>query len=93
MAVPKRKTSKQRKRQRRTHYKADAVAVYTVGHGRLPGTHTGADYWPHGYEKLNVPLATLNTFVLIASSVTMVMAWASLRLNDFKKQFVAKIGS
>ena len=27
--------------------KADAIAVYTVGHGRLPGTHTGADYWPH----------------------------------------------
>ena len=27
MAVPKRKTSKQRKRQRRTHYKAAAVAV------------------------------------------------------------------
>lgn len=27
MAVPKRKTSKQRKRQRRTHYKAEAVTV------------------------------------------------------------------
>ena len=27
---------------------------------------------------LNVPLATLNTVVLITSSVTMVMAWASL---------------
>ena len=27
MAVPKRKTSKQRKRKRRTHYKAGAVAV------------------------------------------------------------------
>ena len=46
---------------------------------------TGADYWPHGYEKLNVPLATVNTFVLIASSVTMVMSWASLRLKEFKK--------
>lgn len=27
MAVPKKRTSKQRKRKRRTHYKADAVAV------------------------------------------------------------------
>ena len=34
---------------------------------------------------MNVPLATLNTMVLITSSVTVVMSWASLRLNDFKK--------
>lgn len=46
---------------------------------------TGSADWPHGWELLNVPLATLNTMVLIASSVTMVMAWASLALNDFKK--------
>jgi cytochrome c oxidase subunit III len=46
---------------------------------------TGAPTWPHGREFLNVPLATLNTVILIGSSVTMVMAWASLKLNDFKK--------
>jgi cytochrome c oxidase subunit III len=46
---------------------------------------TGAEVWPHGREFLNVPLATLNTVILIGSSVTMVMAWASLKLNDFKK--------
>lgn len=46
---------------------------------------TGAPTWPHGREFLNIPLATLNTVILIASSVTMVMAWASLKLNDFKK--------
>ena len=50
----------------------------------------GAEAWPGmPYERasdvLNVPLATLNTIVLIASSVTMVMSWASLKLNDFKK--------
>ncbi len=45
----------------------------------------GALHWPHGSSILNVPLATLNTLVLIVSSVTMVLAWASLRLNDFKK--------
>ncbi len=37
----------------------------------------GATHWPHGAELLNVPLATINTAVLITSSVTMVMAWAS----------------
>jgi heme/copper-type cytochrome/quinol oxidase subunit 3 len=46
---------------------------------------TGAQSWPHGYEILNVPLATLNTMVLISSSVSMVLAWAALRLNDFGK--------
>ena len=29
MAVPKKRTSKQRKRKRRTHYKAESVAVHT----------------------------------------------------------------
>jgi cytochrome c oxidase subunit III len=39
---------------------------------------SGAPTWPDQSEVLNVPLAALNTVVLIASSVTMVMAWASL---------------
>lgn len=41
----------------------------------------GSESWPHGWTLLNVPLATLNTMVLITSSVTMVMAWASLMMN------------
>ena len=46
----------------------------------------GADVWPHGRNVgLSVPLATLNTMVLIGSSVTMVMSWASLKLNQFGK--------
>lgn len=44
-----------------------------------------APAWPHGYDLLNVPLALLNTIVLISSSVTMVMSWASLMMKDFKK--------
>ena len=39
---------------------------------------SGASTWPVQHEVLSVPLAALNTVVLIASSVTMVMAWASL---------------
>jgi cytochrome c oxidase subunit 3 len=46
---------------------------------------TGAPTWPMGREILNVPLATVNTVALIGSSVTMVMAWASLKLKDFRK--------
>lgn len=45
----------------------------------------GAETWPVGAEILNVPLATANTVVLITSSVTMVMAWASLMRRDFGK--------
>ena len=57
----------------------------------------GADGWPgmlipdtnemavRAEQILSVPMATLNTMILIASSVTMVMSWASLKMNDFKK--------
>ncbi len=39
----------------------------------------------YGQSALNVPLATLNTAVLITSSVTMVMSWVALKMNDIKK--------
>lgn len=45
----------------------------------------GAPSWPKADEILNVPLATVNTMVLIGSSVTMVMAWASLMLKSVTK--------
>lgn len=38
-------------------------------------------YWPHRW--LNVPIGTVNTVVLICSSITTVMAWASLKMNQF----------
>src|SRR5450759_912718 len=43
----------------------------------------GAPEWPHG--ELNVVLGTINTIILISSSVTMVMAWASLKMNEWGK--------
>jgi heme/copper-type cytochrome/quinol oxidase subunit 3 len=46
---------------------------------------SSAPTWPRGWTFLNVPLATVNTFVLILSSVTVVMAWSYLRLGDLKK--------
>jgi cytochrome c oxidase subunit III len=45
----------------------------------------GAEHWPPGATYLNIPLATLNTVILISSSVTMVLAWASLAKHDFKR--------
>tara|TARA_B100001123_G_scaffold352308_1_gene403777 strand:- start:10381 stop:10977 length:597 start_codon:yes stop_codon:yes gene_type:complete len=45
----------------------------------------GAESWPMQASIVNIPLATLNTAVLITSSVTMVMSWVSLKLNDFAK--------
>ena len=46
---------------------------------------TGAESWPVQSSILNVPLATLNTVILISSSVTMVLSWAALKMNDFAK--------
>ena len=43
---------------------------------------TGADTWEHGAEILSIPLGTVNTLILIASSVTMVMSWASLKMHN-----------
>ena len=37
--------------------------------------------WPHGL--LNIPIGTFNTVVLIVSSITVVMAWASLKMKQF----------
>src|ERR1700760_3842037 len=43
--------------------------------GAAPGA------WPHGL--LNVWLGMTNTIVLIISSITVVMAWASLKMKNF----------
>lgn len=45
----------------------------------------GADVgeWPR--DLLNVPIGTINTLVLICSSVTVVLGWAALKQNNFAK--------
>jgi|SRR5688572_24789747 len=45
----------------------------------------GAPTWPDQSAVLNVPLATLNTVILISSSVTMVLAWASLKSRNLDR--------
>jgi heme/copper-type cytochrome/quinol oxidase subunit 3 len=42
---------------------------------------SGAESWPDQSTVVSVPLATLNTVILISSSVTMVLAWASLKVE------------
>lgn len=43
----------------------------------------GADdgYWPHGL--LDVPVGTLNTVILITSSICVVMSWAALKMRKW----------
>jgi heme/copper-type cytochrome/quinol oxidase subunit 3 len=55
---------------------------------------TSSASWPRGWEVLNVPLAMTNTFVLITSSVTMVLAYAAVverNLAGFRKWMAATI--
>jgi len=42
----------------------------------------GSATWPWGWDALNVPLGTLNTAILITSSVTIVMAYAKAYDKD-----------
>ena len=64
---------------------ASEVMLFGALFSTLILLRTSSPNWPHGWDILNVPLATLNTFVLISSSVTVIMAWASLRLGDLRK--------
>ena len=46
----------------------------------------GSPNWLYGAAKdLSVPIGTFNTAVLITSSITMVLAWASLKLREFSR--------
>src|SRR5437764_10159643 len=64
---------------------ASEVMLFGALFSSLILLRTGAPTWPRGWEHLNVPMATVNTLVLIISSVTVVMAWSYLRLGDLKK--------
>jgi heme/copper-type cytochrome/quinol oxidase subunit 3 len=62
---------------------ASEVMLFGALFSSLIVLRMGAGSWPHGWEILNIPIGTINTMVLIGSSVTMVMAWASLKMNNF----------
>jgi len=51
----------------------------------------GVPDWPRGADVLNVPLASVNTFILIASSVTAAAGWTALKrksLSAFRLNYV-----
>jgi cytochrome c oxidase subunit 3 len=64
---------------------ASEVMLFGALFSSLILLRVGSTEWPHGYQELNVPLGAVNTVILIASSVTMVMAWASLKMQNFSK--------
>ena len=54
----------------------------------------GSPTWPHGWEHLNVNLATLNTVFLITSSVTVILSYLRIQKGDvagFRKFMLATI--
>src|SRR5258707_10781793 len=70
---------------------ASEVMLFGALFSTLILLRTGAPSWPRGFDQsenggqLNGPLATLNTFILIPSSVTVIMALSQLRLGDLRK--------
>lgn len=65
---------------------ASEVMLFGALFGGYIILRVGSTDWPVGADfGLSVPLAFTNTLVLISSSVTMVMAWASLIRKDLSK--------
>jgi len=60
---------------------ASEVMLFGALFSSLILIRTGAAEWPKGWIELHPIPATVNTFVLIASSVFVVMGWANLRLR------------
>ncbi len=63
---------------------ASEVMFFTGLIGTYIAIRFGGADWPVVAEKLNVPLVAVNTFILIVSSVTMVMAFAAIENGDKK---------
>lgn len=64
---------------------ASEVMLFGALFSSLILIRTGAATWPRGWEELHVIPATINTFVLILSSVTVVLGWAHFRLGNAKR--------
>ena len=64
----------------------DALTFGTILIGGI-GLRNAADVWPTAGLILNVPLTAFNTFLLICSSFTMVMALNGVQKGD-RKSFI-----
>jgi heme/copper-type cytochrome/quinol oxidase subunit 3 len=63
---------------------ASEVMLFGALFSSLVLIRSTAPSWPRGWQELHVLPATVNTFVLIGSSVTVVLAWSHLLLRNFK---------
>jgi heme/copper-type cytochrome/quinol oxidase subunit 3 len=45
----------------------------------------GSATWPNTWDVLNIPLLTINTTVLLTSSLTMVLALSAIQRNEIQK--------
>ena len=63
---------------------ASEVMLFGALFSSLILIRTSAASWPRGWEELHVWPATINTAVLILSSVFVVLGWANLRLGNEK---------
>lgn len=63
---------------------ASEVMLFGALFSSLVLIRSTAHTWPRGWEELHVIPATINTFVLIASSVTVVLAWSNFLLGNYK---------
>jgi len=52
---------------------------------RVGAPPSGPIAWPLGSDFLNIPIGTFNTGVLIASSITVILGWASLVTKNYAK--------
>ncbi|MBI3318079.1 MAG: cytochrome c oxidase subunit 3, partial [Candidatus Omnitrophica bacterium] len=61
---------------------ASEVMFFTGLIGAYVVLRAGMSHWPHPGEELSIPLAALNTFILLSSSMTMAMSVAAVHEAD-----------
>ena len=64
---------------------ASEVMFFTGLLGASIVLRAGSPNWPHPGEELIIPLAALNTFILLSSSMTMALSVAATHHGDVKK--------
>lgn len=62
---------------------ASEIMLFGALFSSYAALRTGADFWPRGL--MSLPFGTLNTAILITSSVLIVMGWTALKLKRFDR--------
>ena len=64
---------------------ASEVMFFTGLIGAYIVLRAGLTHWPHPGKDLSIPLAALNTFILLSSSMTMALSVAAVHQRDKKR--------